>query len=85
MSWSRNWKKGIVGAMAISMLAACSANDSTNGTGSEEVDYNKLTLEQVEEKAKGRRPSQFSWDARYLGKLGGNLGRIKYRIWIKTF
>jgi putative spermidine/putrescine transport system substrate-binding protein len=52
MSWSRNWKKGIVGAMAISMLAACSANDSSNGTGSEKVDYNKLTLEQVEEKAK---------------------------------
>lgn len=51
MSWTRNWKKGIIGVMTISMLAACSSNNSTNG-GAEKTDYNQLTLTQIEDKAK---------------------------------
>jgi putative spermidine/putrescine transport system substrate-binding protein len=51
MSWNRNWKKGILGAAAISMLAACSSNGDTEGASTGEIDYNDLTLEQIEEKA----------------------------------
>ncbi|MEH7389558.1 ABC transporter substrate-binding protein [Bacillus sp. JJ1503] len=53
MSWTRNWKKGIIGVMTISMLAACSSNNSNNDlSAGEETDYNQLTLAQIEEKAK---------------------------------
>ncbi|KMY48429.1 ABC transporter substrate-binding protein [Peribacillus loiseleuriae] len=53
MSWNRNWKKGIIGAMAISMLAACSSNDTSKGpSAGKESNYNDLTLTQIEEKAK---------------------------------
>ncbi|KAB7705303.1 ABC transporter substrate-binding protein [Bacillus aerolatus] len=53
MSWNRNWKKGIIGVMAVSMLAACSSNNTTTGSSAgAEADYNDLTLAQIEEKAK---------------------------------
>ncbi|QGQ44277.1 ABC transporter substrate-binding protein [Metabacillus sediminilitoris] len=53
MSWNHNWKKGIIGIMTVSMLAACSSNDTSNEPSSSEgTDYNKLTLAEIEEKAK---------------------------------
>ena len=52
MLWNRKLKKGIIGALTISMLTACSANTSSSGSTSEEVDYNNLTLAEIEEKAK---------------------------------
>jgi major membrane immunogen (membrane-anchored lipoprotein) len=29
MSWNRTWKKGLIGVMTVSMLAACSSNDTS--------------------------------------------------------
>jgi putative spermidine/putrescine transport system substrate-binding protein len=52
MSWNRNWKKGIIGVMTVSMLAACSSNTSNGSSAGEESNYNELTLAQIEEKAK---------------------------------
>ncbi|MBM7647481.1 putative spermidine/putrescine transport system substrate-binding protein [Bacillus ectoiniformans] len=51
MSKNHNWKKGIVGLMAVSMLGACSSDDAAKGS-EEAADYNKLTLEEIESKAK---------------------------------
>jgi putative spermidine/putrescine transport system substrate-binding protein len=53
MLWNRNWQKGIISVLAVSLLAACSSNNSTNESASgKEIDYNKMTLAQIEEKAK---------------------------------
>lgn len=53
MSWNRHFKKGLIGVMTVSMLAACSSNDTANEPSSGEgTDYNKLTLAEIEEKAK---------------------------------
>ncbi|MBU8880325.1 ABC transporter substrate-binding protein [Bacillus sp. FJAT-29790] len=52
MSWIRNWKKGIVGVMTISMLAACSSNSTKETSVEKESNYNDLTLAQIEEMAK---------------------------------
>ncbi|MFB7639700.1 ABC transporter substrate-binding protein [Peribacillus butanolivorans] len=53
MSWNRKWKTGIIGAMTISMLAACSSNNNIKeSSAGEEADYSKLTLTQIEDKAK---------------------------------
>lgn len=52
MAWNRNWKIGIIGALTVSMLAGCSTNNPGSGSTSEGADYNKLSLSQIEEKAK---------------------------------
>jgi len=47
MAMRKLWKKGLIGALAISMLAACSDSSS----GSNEVNSD-LTLEEITKKAK---------------------------------
>lgn len=51
MSWNRNWKKGLIGIAAVSMLAACS-NGNTEKASAGKTDNKELTLAQIEGKAK---------------------------------
>ena len=52
MSWNRNWKRGLIGVAAFSMLAGCSSNGSTEEATTDKTDNSDLTLAQIEEKAK---------------------------------
>jgi putative spermidine/putrescine transport system substrate-binding protein len=52
MSWNRNWKKGLIGVAAVSMLAACSSNGGTEEASTGKTENSDLTLAQIEEKAK---------------------------------
>jgi putative spermidine/putrescine transport system substrate-binding protein len=48
MSWNRSWKKGIIGVLTVSMLAACSSETETT----EEISDTELSIEEIIEKAK---------------------------------
>ncbi len=52
MSWNRNWKRGLIGVAAFSMLAGCSSNGSTEEATTDKTENSNLTLAQIEEKAK---------------------------------
>ena len=73
MSWNRNWKRGLIGVAALSMLAACSSNGSTEEASTDKTENSDLTLAQIEEKAK-KKVKSTQLGCRILGQTGAKLG-----------
>ncbi len=74
MAMRKLWKKGLIGALAISMLAACSDSSS----GSNEVNSD-LTLEEITKKKQRKKETLIQSVCQIHGQTGWRLGKSLVR------